>query len=142
PLTHQECLALLASSSIGHLAVQVGHYPQVFTVNYRLDGQVIVFRSNAGTKLQAADHANVAFHVDHVDPVTRTGWSVLVQGMAEDVTNHRADPNRDRAEALDIAPWVADGRSHLVRVIPAHITGRRIGPGAAAFWTLDAGSYL
>jgi hypothetical protein len=41
-------------------------------VNYVLDhAGVIVIRTAAGTKLSAADHANVTFEVDQIDQRTR-----------------------------------------------------------------------
>ena len=125
-LTNDECLQLLASRDVGHLAVMIGYYPQVFTVNYRLDDFVVVFRTHAGTKLSAAHHHNVGFHVDHVDPVTRTGWSVLVQGMAEVVSGRTGDAATERALSLRVQSWAGGDRHELVRIIPAHVTGRRL----------------
>ena len=81
-LTYQECLARLGSKRVGRLAVVIDHYPQVFPLNYRLDDNIVVFRTSLGTKLLAANHANVGFQVDDVDPDGHLGWSVLVQGMA------------------------------------------------------------
>jgi len=85
-LSQQDCLDLLATEQVGRLAVVVDLYPQVFPVNYRLDDFVVAFRTHIGTKLLAANHANVGFEVDHLDPVSRSGWSVLIQGMAEDTS--------------------------------------------------------
>ena len=124
-LSRHECMDLLATKDVGHLAVMIGYYPQVFTVNYRLDDFVVVFRTQVGTKLAAAHHHNVGFHVDHVDAVTRTGWSVLVQGMAEDIGERRDDDAR-RARHLGVQPWVGGDRPRLVRIIPAHVSGRRL----------------
>ena len=106
----------------------VNHYPQVFVVNYRLDDFIVVFRTHAGTKLDAANHANISFQVDHIDETTRTGWSVLIQGMAEDVTDRVADPITERSRDLGVQPWVPGDKPRLVRIIPAHITGRRAHP--------------
>src|ERR1700729_274651 len=96
-LSYDECLRRLATRSIGRLGVMVGNYPQIFVVNYRLDDFIVVFRTHAGTKLDAANHANISFQVDHIDETTRTGWSVLIQGMAEDVTDRVADPITQRS---------------------------------------------
>ena len=84
------------------------HYPLIFPVNYGIDRGVIVIRTDEGTKLAAADHANVTFEVDAIDSRTRSGWSVLVRGLAEEVTaefgtsmiesTHAAVPNRGRRE--------------------------------------------
>ena len=39
-LNYDDCMSRLASRQVDHLAVVVGHYPQVFPVNYRLDDDV------------------------------------------------------------------------------------------------------
>lgn len=125
-LTYDECLTRLAGATIGRLAVVVEHYPQVFPVNYRLDDFIVVFRTDLGTKLLAAHHANVGFEVDHFDGATRTGWSVLVQGMAEDVSGRVGDPITERSRHLAVDPWAPGDRSRLVRIIPANVSGREI----------------
>lgn len=80
------------------------HYPLTFPVNYALDRGMIVMRMAAGTKL-AADHANVTFEVDEIDQHTRSGRSVLVRGLAEEVTNaHRAELIA-RTEATGVTSW-------------------------------------
>ena len=64
-LTTQECYLLLATQQVGRLGVNAEHYPLIFPVNYGLDRGIIVIRTNPGTKLAAATHANVTFEVDH-----------------------------------------------------------------------------
>ena len=53
-LTRQECLALLSVHSVGRIAV-IGHdnLPFVVPVNYRMTGDTVLFRTDAGTKLDA-----------------------------------------------------------------------------------------
>jgi nitroimidazol reductase NimA-like FMN-containing flavoprotein (pyridoxamine 5'-phosphate oxidase superfamily) len=92
-LSHEACLELLATQEIGRLGVNAEHYPMIFPVNYALDQATVVFRTRPGTKLSATGHANVTFEVDQIDPVRRTGWSVLVCGSAEELTS---DPARRR----------------------------------------------
>ena len=53
-LTRQECLDLLADQEVGRIAVVLGRRPLIFPVNYVLDGDTIVFRTDPGTKLAAA----------------------------------------------------------------------------------------
>jgi nitroimidazol reductase NimA-like FMN-containing flavoprotein (pyridoxamine 5'-phosphate oxidase superfamily) len=139
-LTYQQSMQLLATQDIGRLAVMVEHYPQVFPVNYRLDGDIVVFRTHVGTKLLAAHHNNVAFEVDHLDPATRSGWSVLIQGMAEDIEGKRPGPVTERSHQLDIQPWAPGDKPRLVRIIPAKTTGRRISsdPKTSAARSLSA----
>jgi nitroimidazol reductase NimA-like FMN-containing flavoprotein (pyridoxamine 5'-phosphate oxidase superfamily) len=128
-LDGDECYRLLATQQIGRLGVNAEHYPLIFPVNYGLDGDVIVLRVGAGTKLAAADHANVTFEVDEIDQRSRSGWSVLVRGLAEEVTTeHRADLIR-RTEDTGVTPWAPGEHGHWLRLIPQDISGRRIVPG-------------
>jgi nitroimidazol reductase NimA-like FMN-containing flavoprotein (pyridoxamine 5'-phosphate oxidase superfamily) len=128
-LDGDECYRLLASQQIGRLGVNAEHYPLIYPVNYGLDNGVIVIRTRAGTKLAAADHANVTFEVDEIDQRTRSGWSVLVRGLAEEVTSdHRADLVR-RTTGSGVTPWAPGDHGHWLRLIPQDISGRRIVPG-------------
>jgi hypothetical protein len=141
-LSYDDCLDRLGRKRLGRLAVVVGYYPQVFPVNYRLDDYVVVFRTHLGTKLLAANHANVGFHVDHVDETTRSGWSVLIQGMAEDVSDRPDDPVTERGRALGVDSWAPGDQSRIVRIIPAHMTGRQITPGELSDWSDLRGALL
>ena len=123
-----ECHRLLATQQIGRLGVAGGHYPLILPVNYALDRGVVVIRTHPGPMLSGANHANVAFEVDAIDPLTRSGWSVLVQGLAEEVTDaHRAELVA-RTRATGIRPWAPGGYGRWLRLIPQVVTGRRIVP--------------
>ena len=138
-LPFDECIRRLGVHHVGRLAVVVGHYPQVFPVNYRLDDDIVVFRTHLGTKLLAAHHANVSFQVDLIDESTHSGWSVLVLGMAEDVTDHTGDLAADRSRLLDVAPWAPGDKSRVVRIIPAHVTGRELHGVSDSYWPDERG---
>jgi nitroimidazol reductase NimA-like FMN-containing flavoprotein (pyridoxamine 5'-phosphate oxidase superfamily) len=140
-LSSTECLELLATQRVGRLAVIAGGFPRVFPVNYALDGDVIVFRTAPGSKLTAAQHANVGFQVDHVDEARRSGWSVMVTGMAETVTDeHTADLVR-RTQALPIQPFDPADKPIWVRIIPSSMTGRRLS-GESDYFDLPSDAYL
>ena len=119
-LTRAECMAHLARQEVGRVAIQMPNAaPLVVPVNYVMDGDVVVFRSDPGAKLDAVELGPVSFEVDEVDRVTRTGWSVLVTGTA-----HVAD--LDEVDDLHLEAWVAGTKDHWVRIVPSSITGRRI----------------
>jgi len=128
-LTAQECHLLLATQQVGRLGVNAEHYPLIFPVNYALDHGVIVIRTHPGTKLSAAAHANVTFEVDQIDQLTRSGWSVLVRGLAEEVTGEHRAELVERTKASGVQPWAPGEHGHWLRLIPHAITGRRIVPG-------------
>lgn len=128
-LTRDECLRLLGRATLGRLAITSGALPMVLPVNFRLVGERIVFRTGAGTKLDAAANGNVvAFEVDDMDPLWHTGWSVVVTGVASEIT----DP-ADRAELADVGipRWAPTDADRIVAVSTAVISGRRMGPAPA-----------
>lgn len=125
-LSPPECRSLLGSHRVGRLAVIAGDYPMVVPVNYAVDGDVIVFRSGPGTKLEAAQRCNVAFEVDHIDLDHREGWSVLVTGRAEVVTEDHDPALVARTTALQVDPLDPTGKEAWVRILVTSISGRRL----------------
>lgn len=125
-LDRDECLRLLAADEVGRLAVAAGSSAEVFPVNYRMDGDAIVFRTDPGTKLDHGPRGRAAFEIDHFDRDHRTGWSVVVHGRFEEVTPYDAR-TYDRVHALPVDPWAGGEKSHWVRLVPERITGRRVG---------------
>jgi len=124
-LTPDECRKLLAEHHLGRLALVDQDGPVVFPVNYVFHRLAVVFRTDPGTKLDAAAcGARVAFEVDAVDEANGTGWSVLVRGEAVAVT----DPAElRRLRALPLYPWAPGDRAHYVRILPSVVSGRLIG---------------
>ena len=132
-IDREECVRLLAADEIGRLAVNVGHAPTILPVNYRMDGDAVVFRSDSGTKVDTGPRAPVSFEIDAFDREHRTGWSVVVSGRLEEVTPYDAE-TYDRVHDLPVEPWAGGEKSHWLRIVPSTITGRRIrvpagGPG-------------
>lgn len=128
-LTVQECHELLATQQVGRLGVNAEHYPLIFPVNFAMDDRVVVVRTSPGTLLAAADHANVTFEVDHIDERSRSGWSVVVRGLAERVTTAHRDELAQRTATRGADPWAPIEHGEWLRIIPHHISGRRIVPG-------------
>jgi len=126
-LTREECVALLATEEVGRLAVVDFGTPVVFPVNYALDGDTVVFRTDPGTKLDKGTRSRAAFEIDDFDREHRTGWSVVAVGRLEEVTAFDG-PLFDRVHALPIEPWAGGEKQHWVRLVPDRISGRRIGP--------------
>jgi nitroimidazol reductase NimA-like FMN-containing flavoprotein (pyridoxamine 5'-phosphate oxidase superfamily) len=124
-LPRPECFRLLASQTVGRLGFLVGDQPLVLPVNFAVVRDVVVFRTGRGSKLDAALGTKVSFEVDEVDVATAGGWSVVVQGVAEEITH--ADHWFDEALRRGAAPtWVSEGTDHYVRIIPHVISGRRL----------------
>jgi nitroimidazol reductase NimA-like FMN-containing flavoprotein (pyridoxamine 5'-phosphate oxidase superfamily) len=129
-LDRHECLDLLAKHSLGRLAVVTDEgRPLVFPVNFALDGDAVVMRTDSGTKLRRAATKWVAFECDGIDSVYHTGWSVLVSGVAEVVDN---PADIVRLERLPLALWSPGPKVRWLRIRPRLLSGRRIPPNARA----------
>jgi uncharacterized protein len=120
-----ECLALLATASVGRVGLLVDGRPEILPVNYALDGESVLFRTAEGTALTQASMAIVAFEVDRIDEESQAGWSVLVQGVAHDIGD-AIDPTSERLRRLTLVSWAPGSRPRWVRITPRRITGRRI----------------
>ena len=123
-LSTSECHRLLSGRHLGRLAFVDGEGPVILPVNYVFEDAAVIFRTDEGSKLDAAVRgAPVAFEVDGVNEIDQTGWSVLARGHAEAVT----DPAQlDRLRGLPLVPWAPGAKAHYVRVDAADMTGRRI----------------
>ena len=123
-LEHHECWALLRTVSVGRLAVLADGRPDIFPVNYTVDGGTLVFRTAQGTKLSAATggDAAVAVEADGVDPDTALAWSVVVKGTAALVKSTEDVLETSR---LYLFPWQAGRKDAFVRITPDSVTGRR-----------------
>lgn len=127
-LTRQECLELLSSARFGRLAVNSGSGPApiVRPVNYVFDphSQSIVINTAEGTKLHfLLRETHATFEVDDIDPATRTGWSVVVQGVTEALT--KPEEIR-RIAALEPESWAPGIKSHWIRIRAWTVSGRRL----------------
>jgi len=125
-LTIGECHDLLGGHHLGRLAFldRAGVMPMIIPVNYLFQDERVVFRTDPGSKLLAALHeAPVAFEVDGADEQQQLGWSVVVRGFVEEVT----DPDeRAKLSATLLVAWAPGAKAHYVRVNPRMVTGRRI----------------
>lgn len=124
-IQRDECLRLLAGDDIGRLAVIAGNTPIVLPVNYALDGETVVFRTDPGTKLDRGPRARASFEVDCFDRQRRAGWSVVATGRLEEVTRYDS-ATFDRVKALVVDPWAGGDKTHWMRLVPDRVTGRRV----------------
>jgi nitroimidazol reductase NimA-like FMN-containing flavoprotein (pyridoxamine 5'-phosphate oxidase superfamily) len=129
-IPRKECLLLLAGRKVGRIGFIIADQPVVLPVNYVLVGDVVVFRTAEGAKLDALPSARVAFEVDEVDEATGSGWSVVVQGVAEEIC---ADDDwfTDATSRTEVPqPWIPVPADHHVRIRPRLISGRRLRPSS------------
>ncbi|MFF4145573.1 helix-turn-helix domain-containing protein [Streptomyces sp. NPDC001698] len=123
-LTTKECWERLGTHGIGRIALPAHPGPGVFPVNYVVDGMTVVYRTDPRGAAVPEPGGEVSFQVDHVDESRSVGWSVLLAGTAEHVTDPEAV---QRLAELPVSePWAGGVRNLWIRVVPAEISGRRI----------------
>ncbi|MDQ6818516.1 MAG: pyridoxamine 5'-phosphate oxidase family protein [Actinomycetota bacterium] len=127
-LDQPECLRLLAATDVGRIVVSVTEWdhPVIRPVNYVFDepSQSVLIRAALGSKLHALlRSAKAAFEIDGIDPAGRTGWSVIVLGVCQEITN---TTELRRIEGLGLDPWAPGHKGHWIRIRANTVTGRRI----------------
>ena len=116
----EECLRLLATTTIGRIALTRRALPIVLPVSYDMRADRIVLCDGPWTASAAAAEGVVAFEADGIDPASHEGWSVAVVGLARRAADatHRDDIVSDR-----LALWARGG--DLVEISTELATGRR-----------------
>ncbi|WP_018557670.1 MULTISPECIES: pyridoxamine 5'-phosphate oxidase family protein [unclassified Streptomyces] len=126
-LSEGECWKRLGTHGIGRVAHTAGtgeEAPVLVPVNFLVDGRTVVYRTDPAGAAAVAPGTKLAFETDFVDEERRLGWSVLVRGAAEPITDTAA------AEALGRRPggepWAGGTRPLWIRVVPGEVSGRAI----------------
>ncbi|WP_027587160.1 pyridoxamine 5'-phosphate oxidase family protein [Acidipropionibacterium thoenii] len=114
------CWGYLDTAEVGRLATSADNQPQIFPVNYVVDGLSVVFRTAAGTKLdEMVRNSAVAFEADGWSE--QGGWSVVIRGTAEVITSPE---ELALCEKMPLRPWVPTVKKTWVRVQASSISGR------------------
>jgi nitroimidazol reductase NimA-like FMN-containing flavoprotein (pyridoxamine 5'-phosphate oxidase superfamily) len=119
PLGAAESWALLMTAEIGRLAFTDEHGPAVEPFAFALEDSAVVIAVGARSGARAAAGQTVAFEVDEIDPVTRTGWSVVAVG-----TLHRA--RRDVQARPEPWPDATTGERLVLALSVERVSGRRL----------------
>ncbi|MCX5208296.1 pyridoxamine 5'-phosphate oxidase family protein [Kitasatospora sp. NBC_00240] len=85
-LARSECWERLSTDGVGRVALGAARRPIVLPANYWVLDGTLIFRTAADGPLAATVSRRVAFEVDRIDEVLRTGWSVLATGDARPTT--------------------------------------------------------
>jgi len=113
-LSPAECWTLLASTSVGRMALSVRALPTIVPVRYAVgDGSVAIRVGRLGLPTTVHDMV-VAFAADRIDEESASGWTVQMQG---------------RAQLAPTSPMPggagADAAGQVVLLVPALVTGHR-----------------
>lgn len=123
-LGEEECLRLLGQTDLGRVAFAAGGRVHIFPVNYAATADAIVFRTAAGLKLEAMPLGRVAFEIDGVDRAHSRAWSVIVHGVAHDITDALDDAS-GALRRLVVTPQAPGERLHWIQIRTDDVTGRR-----------------
>jgi nitroimidazol reductase NimA-like FMN-containing flavoprotein (pyridoxamine 5'-phosphate oxidase superfamily) len=124
-LDRPECLRLLQFKAfLGRVGFLDGGRMQITPVNYLADEKGLVFCSGPGAKLSALRHgAPVVFEVDEGIPFEHSGWSVVVHGTAQEIT----DPTElEYLRRGQLKSWAMPPTEHWIRIDIQEISGVRI----------------
>ncbi len=123
-LTVKQSLEHLRAHDLGHVAFQLDRHVELLPVNYACEGQVVVFRTAQGTRLQRSPRFPVTFEADSWDRDTGIGWSVVLKGIAREVTTG-TDVFSKALRRLEVVPSAPGKRERWIAIFPSEITGRR-----------------
>jgi hypothetical protein len=123
-LDEGRCLEYLHSASLGRVAFASSDGVDIFPVNYACDGSIVIYRTASGTRLARTPREQVSFEVDGWDATEKVGWSVVLKGVALDVTEG-ADPYSKVLRERHIVPLAPGTRYRWIALYPKDITGRR-----------------
>ena len=110
----------MTTQHVGRLIVDAAT-PIVRVVNYTAFEETIMFRSDPGPHIDAILDQPVVFEADMVDERTRSGWSVVVRGIARDHSEHLAGFGRSGA---NVEPWAPGPKNRWIGIGIDEVTGR------------------
>lgn len=127
PIEAPDCERLLRSTVFGRMVLATPGRLEIFTVNYAVMGDAVVLRTTPGSLLDRyADGAPLILEVDNVNHERWQGWSVVVRGQGERITQSQLTVRE--LGSFPPPPW-APGRSVWIRLQVEEISGRKLGPG-------------
>ena len=113
-----------ASSSVGRIAVNGPRSPYVIPVNFTAAEGGIMIRLGTGWAAFHLDGAAVTFETDQATVSRRSGWSVVVEGIARLVPY-------DEVARVGVnlpTPMVSARGVRVFEIIPFKVTGRAVEP--------------
>ncbi|HEY9289651.1 MAG TPA: pyridoxamine 5'-phosphate oxidase family protein [Microlunatus sp.] len=123
-LSDAGCRQLLSSESIGRVGWPSRDGQMILPVSYLYQDDMIIFRTSAyGVLAELVTPTKVAFEVDVLDPVERTGRNVVAQGVS------RAAPDKNWAPRWrmdDVVPWAGGARHLFIAIEIKKLSGRSI----------------
>lgn len=128
-LSRAEAMRRLGSVPVGRVVFTRHVLPAIRPVNHLVDGGQVIIRSHDGSAIVTAARARmgtvVAYEADEIDPASRTGWSVVVTGLARLV----GEPEQVARYQDLLQPWVAGKMDSIISIDAQAVTGFELIPG-------------
>lgn len=125
-LSTDECWALIAGQTTGRIGFLYEGQVTIWPLNCIVYDRGVYFRTAEDGVIARSGLERAAFQLDHIDSVARSGWTILVNGRVERVT----DPGllttlwgRPTDE-----PWAPGQRNVFFGITGDRICGRRVHP--------------
>ena len=135
-ISEERCWVLLATASVGRLALSVHALPAIYPVQYYLDGrQIVACLGHNQIPERSLEDAVVAFAADAIDPATQSGWAVQVLGRS--IMPRQPGPDTGcgqpgAGQVVGIQPQAITG--HAVHLCPLIDALRAADPAFPQFW--------
>ncbi|WP_284740577.1 pyridoxamine 5'-phosphate oxidase family protein [Amycolatopsis sp. RTGN1] len=117
------CRVLLESVPLGRLAFVHDGLPVIRPVNFTVAEDAIYLRAGRNSWADRISGQPVTFEVDGYDRADRTGWSVIVTGIATLATDIETVAGQ---LGNDLRSWAPPPRDRLLRIAIGRIDGRLI----------------
>jgi nitroimidazol reductase NimA-like FMN-containing flavoprotein (pyridoxamine 5'-phosphate oxidase superfamily) len=135
-LRREECLELLRGAVVGRIGYVADGIAIILPVNFALLDDDIVFCTAKGSKLSWLSlRERVTFEADESRPADHEGWSVLIRGVAREVTHPEELAVLRRRP---VHSWLQSPHEHWVRISIEAMSGRALHRAPAADRTMRA----
>lgn len=127
--SREQALRQLASVSVGRVGFTSRALPALRPVTHLVDRGHVIIRSHEGSAIVNAASAErgvvVAYEADDIDVESRTGWSVLIVGLARLID----DPHEAARYRRELPPLVPGEAGSVIRIYPELVSGFELDDG-------------
>ncbi len=125
-LDRAESLRLIARAPYGRVIFTRDALPAIRPVCHLVEDDQIIVRTRITSRLTGTARTDasvvVAYEADDIDPMTHTGWAVVVTGRARSIT----DPARIARYERLLRPWMDRTLDAVIAIEPTMVNGVRL----------------
>jgi hypothetical protein len=126
-LSARQSMDLLRRAHIGRIGLNIDALPVIEPVTYTIsNGEISLLTQREPRLSAAASNTVIAFQADGLSGQNEPGWTVLVQGRSEAITDQR-DITRIHS-LIGEPPGVRVDDTQAFRIRPERVSGRLYGP--------------